>query len=598
MPYTEGQTVTSKSGESYVFKNGGWWPMPASPLPSNPMLPAPPAAAAPTEPDAEEPTVGVGEDTKRSIIPSLVRGTVALGSTPASMRDLAAKGTNWALDKLGIGEKPEGQDVGSKMRGELTIPGTDIKVPMAPIGPLGGMPYEDVMKLIEHVGGQDLYKAQTPTGKMASAVMEAVPNMAAGPGTAMKKVVQGVAGALGSEGLGQALEGTPYEAPGRIMGALFGSGVPSAIRRTATPFPATPERTAQAKLLKDQGVNVTAGQATDSPVLKRVEGALVDSVGAPKSVRPEGQQAQVTKKLMEATGSADDTAVGNNVMKQGTKLSQGFEDVANRNDMMFDKQMVDDLRDARNKYFRTTRGHATELNDRINQITAPVGPSGSLPMGLTGQQYQHLRSDIGAQARQIEKQNPTLAASLRGVRDTLDATMSRSLKGKPDEGRFEQLREQWANYKAMQKAADKRGAAASGIVDPADVFQAHKVKTSPGAQFARAAESVVQPLPQHDSHNMHVLQAIGSMIGAGGAGYGLGAIHGLEGSVAGYLSFPAMVNALLKSPPLAGTVFNPKVQKYLANQKFRPGPNTAFDPQIAARILAGSPALRGPAAEE
>lgn len=596
--FKEGQkAVDPSTGQRWEWRNGGWQDLPSQ-AGAPPPVTAPPAAQE-AEGD-ESPTWGeVGQDIKKTTVPSLERGTVAFATTPGSMRDLAEKGTTWLGKKAGV--LPEDYEPPTVMQDLQNVTKGDgfdwSKIPSAVRLGVNAMhpTYEQGLALLQAAhGNEPLYEAQTRPGQYYQTAVEMAPSVMAGPGTAMGKAVRGIGAALGSNFGREQFEGTPYEAVAQILGGVVGAGVPSAARRVRTPFPARdPNRLAQAQNLRQGGVDVRAGQETGSPILNRIEGSLIDSIGTPASKTQAGQESAVTRNLMRSTGSNADIGNDANIANQKRAIGTGFDTVSGRNDLMFDPDFLNDLRSTRTNHFRTTMAHSPELDQRIQQIAGTPSPR-STRMGLTGNQYQYLRSDISAQAKNLERSNPQLSSSLRGLVDALDNGMQRSLSGTPDAGAFERLRDQWSNVRAAEKSTQ-----ATGNIDPARFYAAHKVKTSPAATFARSAEALVQPPPTGAAAPKAAASLLGTVAGGALGHYaGLGGEGSVVSAILGADVGRRMIDMVTKNPATARLVFNPRMQNYLRNQRMLPGVGRGGQAALMARALGASPMLRGPSPDE
>jgi len=156
--------------------------------------------------------------------------------------------------------------------------------------------------------------------------------------------------------------------------------------------------------------------------------------------------------------------------------------------------------------------------------------------------------------------DPQQAEAYRGIRDALDNAMDRSIAATnpADAGLWATVRNRYANYKDLEKAAGAAGeAAAEGLISPAQLKSAISSGNRRGgyvrgegdlAELARAGVGVMTPLPQSGTAPRQLIQGLVT----GGATVA-GGLPGLAASIAG----PAVLGRTLMSPP---------VQGYLGNQ--------------------------------
>lgn len=579
--YQAGDTATNPAtGEKLTFDGAGWKP----------------ATAGKVAPEAKPaPNVSTAQDIKQTIAPSLERGFAGLVTAPPAMYDLAKKGIEWGINKL-----PEGAAQGARE-------GMATAERMNPANPLiQAMPrYEDVQKRIENSSGP-LYQAQTPIGKGVQTGLEMAPAAMSGGGSVVGKAVRGLGAAAGSETAGQLSEGTPYEPYARLGGAIGGSTLPSMVRALRTPFPTSPERETQGNLLKSSGVDATAGQLTGSPTLRRIEGNLSGSTGAPSWIGPEEQGRQMTRTMLKEMGVDSDTTLPNVIGKGKGKLGQGFDEISARNTIGFDASNPSDpliakLNQTRSWY--NSRVPAEKQSPLVEQEINKIihGPSGkpsakSTMMGMSGERYQETRSSLSADAERIAKKDPNTSHALKQVRDALDEAMRRSVPAE-EAAAWDLLRDQWGNARALEKASTAKGQLpASGQLNSGSVYQALKDKESNLGQVSRAGEAIMRPLPKGEGAGGGAFsRVLGGVLG-GGAGSAMGLTG--EGPVLsayfGQSYFPDLVKLLTSNPATARAVFSKPAQGYLANQAWRPGPVTSTDMAQLVRVLASRPPQQGP----
>lgn len=617
MPYDENQIATNPStGEEIIFRGGKWMPLPKSPL-----------SAPPPAPEG----IGIGEDIKKAAIPSLMRGAVGYATTPASLASLGGDLASKAADKLGLGTSQDAPSMDPNDAGKvpsndpsvintaksyLNSPATKAAFGASPWGALLGPTYKEVMDKIEEKTGP-LYNAETRPGRFFQSALEMLPSAAGGGGGLARNLLAGGAASVGSEAAGQLMEGEPGEGVARFLGGMATGRLPNTIRGIRTPFPATsPERTAQADLVQSTGNKISAGQITGNRFLQQIEGLAAESPRAPEWVRPENQARGITRSSLGFMGGPNSTNANQmNVGGQGIKLGNELEDLTSRHMIDYRDAGADfpiGLENAARQFKREARIPATTVispakkaaSDELEQTLDQINNSGKhVRMGMNGDEYQQLRSDLSTRANDLSISGSAteraLSRSLKGVRDSLDEAMRKTVKGTPDEGAFDKFRQEWGAYRTIKRVLDAGGDKVSqGLLDPSAIYAMAKQKDSPLAQYAQAAQNVMRPIVPNKSGLFgtdlpHILgslagAAAGKLLGAPGIpgvpGGGL-VEHGVLGNLVGAPLFGAGVK---RAAPL---LFSDPVQKYLANQKYLPkGALADIDKKDLIRILAGGTA--------
>jgi len=176
---------------------------------------APDEATANAELDAQlgeqQPDAGLGfAETAMDVVKSggagLARGAGYVAGTLGDAGDLMRSGGEWAGSKLGL------EPLTPEQRASLEPP-----INLTPTS-------DDVIGGIEKIVGP-LHEPQTTAGEYAHTVGEFAPAAAGGvAGLGRRFIGRAAIPAVGSETAGQLTEGTPYEAPSRLVGALIGAG--------------------------------------------------------------------------------------------------------------------------------------------------------------------------------------------------------------------------------------------------------------------------------------------------------------------------------------------------------------------------------------
>lgn len=345
----------------------------------------------------------------------------------------------------------------------------------------------------------------------------------------------------------------------------------STVRRAISPMRIAPERQAMVDVLKREGVELTAGQTTGNKTLSYLESELGGGRGADFL---EKQGEQFTAAALRRAG-IDAPRATPEVMDQGfIQLGQKFDDLAARNQIIPDKQLVDDIRSTVGGYRELVPASARA--PIVEGLSRDIVEAAQKPTGITGDIYQALRSRLDTLARGSGSDSH-LASAFRGLRDTIDDAMSRSIsKNNPaDAGAWKEVRNQYRNMLILEKAATGAGEnAAAGLISPSQLRnavvgmgrRAYARGQGDLSQLARAGERLMKALPNSGTAPRTAARQLGTSIptllgaGVGSAGGPMGAIAGgiaggalpfaagrslLSGSGRAYLTNQAAANPLL-----------------------------------------------------
>jgi hypothetical protein len=529
---------------------------------------------------AAAPKVGVGEDIAKSILPdvaSMATGTLGM---PGDVGSLIGKGVDYAGSKLGVAP--------DKVQQFKDLAGGALRnnpITSLPANILSGPTSKDLQSKIEDVTGP-LYQPQTVPGQYLKTGVDFLPAMIGGPeGLAAKALTRVALPAVASETAGQLTKGTAAEPYARTAAALLSPAITGAARRAITPFPnVAPERQALADTLRNEGVDLTAGQATGNKPLQWMESALGDTPGsgAPAARVMENQGEQFTSAALRRAGIDAPRATPEVIDNAFTRIGNDFEGVAQRNNVHADQQLGNDLAQTENEYNNVVSpsNRAPVIANTSRDIGDMMAANGG---HLTGEQYNAITSRLARQARGAVN-DPQLQEGLQGIRTSLDDAMERTLFRTNNQADFRVLRNarnQYRNMMVLEKAATGAGSnAAEGLISPsalrnAVVQQSRRAYGRGQGDFAdlsRAGEALLKPLPNSGTsprHNVtHMMQTIGAVVG-GGAGSAGGPAGTALGAAAG-LAAPAVAGRALLSRP---------IQAYLGNQVLqgRPTPDRLRD---------------------
>jgi hypothetical protein len=538
------------------------------------------------------PQVGAGEDAAKSVAAGLENATIGTLGMPGDARSLLSRGVDAAGAKFGFDP--------SKVKSAATFAAR-----MTPFGLLADAPTsQDIRATATDPLVPPEYEPQTGIGGVLKTGAEFLPGMVdpelSGPAAfraaARLFATRVAAPALASEGAGALTRGTGAEPYARVAGAITGGALASAGRRVITPFPASPERQALAATMDAEGVPLTAGQTTGNKPLQWMESALGDTPGsgAPAARIMDNQAEQFTSAALRRAGIDAPRATPEVMDNAFRRIGNDFEGVAQRNNVLADRQLGNDLTQVQHEYNNVVSpsNRAPVIENTARDIGDMMASNGG---HLTGEQYGAITSRLARQARGAVN-DPQLQEGLQGLRTSLDDAMERTLfltGNSADMQVLRNARNQYRNMTVLEKAATGAGSnAAEGLISPSQlrnaVVQQSRRAYGRGqgdfADLARAGEALLKPLPQSGTsprHNVtHLLQTVGAVVG-GGAGSAGGPAGTALGAAAG-LAAPAIAGRALLSRP---------VQAYLGNQVLRG--NTAPDRLQAFRnALLASASLR------
>ncbi len=541
----------------------------------------------------QAPQVSAGEDAAKSVASGLASGTAGMLGAAGSVRSGLSAATDYLGEKLGASpDKVQAfKDLATKA---ANMTGAGAAIANAPTP-------RQISDVMEPVVSTD-YKPQTTLGSYLKTGAEFAPGMLmGGPANLAARFATNVAlPAIGSETAGQMTKGTAAEPYARVAGAFLSPALASAGRRVITPLPATAERQALADTLRNEGVQVTAGQSTGNKPLQWMESALGDTPGSggPAARAMENQGEQFTAAALRRAGINANRATPDVIDNAFTRIGNDFEGVAQRNNMLADRRLGNDLTTVEREYNNVVSpsNRAPVIENTIRDIGDMTAANGG---HLTGEQYNAITSRLARQARNA-RADAQLQEALQGIRGALDDTMERSLFRTGNQADMQVLRNarnQYRNMIVLEKAATGAGSnAAEGLISPSQlrnaVVQQNRRAYGRGrgdfADLARAGEALLKPLPQSGTsprHNVtHMLQTIGAIVGGS-----TGAAGGPGGAAAGAL-------AGLAAPAVAGrALLSRPVQAYLSNQVLgRNAPGNASRQRALFNALLASSSLRLP----
>lgn len=492
-------------------------------------------------------------DAGASFASGVGRGAGELAMLPATAASALTSGSDWLADKIVGGARSAfGYDA---LPPEETASGRDRS------GTIGAG-LDAGQQVARSLMDANLYAPKTTVGEYAETAGEFVPG-ALLPGATVGNALRfGVVPGLASEAAGQLTEGSSAEPYARVAAALLAPSGVAMAGRVVSPFggAVSAERQALVDTLTAEGVRPTAGQTVGSRGLRFAESELG---GAAARNLADDQARAFTESAMSRAGQPG-LATADNMGALNNRLSQGFQDISSRTSLRTDPQFGNQLGGVLREYDRVLPSAQREIvNNMADDIlSVATNNGGSIP----GDIYQATRSRLGSMANNAKNSDPQFSQALRGLRNTLDDAMSRSVS--PDDAaEWARLRSEYGNMKVLEKAATGAGEnAAEGFISPAKLRQAavsgrqgqYARGTGDFDELARAGQ-ILSPLPDSGTASRLAVRGLMSTPAAAGAiaGGATGDVMtGLLGAAAGAAVPTAVGRALMSQPG----------QAYLANQ--------------------------------
>lgn len=485
------------------------------------------------------------DDVKNAEPAAAGRGLLQLGTTPFSMADLAAQG-------VGAGASSTLGPQSGLARGAEAV--------HEAFGPLSyGQMSQDLPPQLRA-------QAVTPGGKFLQTATEWAPTVAAAapfsPEGVIPALVRGGLGAVGSEGLGQATEGTRAEPIARLAGGMLGGLAPTGPKFAGI----DPERMAQAQAASELGP-VSNADVTGSRLWATLEG-----------VPPAGQRGAFSEGMVAKEAQPADmvpTRVGT-LANIFDRLDTQVKDLKSNTRLYPNQILNNDLATTVGNYTLKTGGPGQTIYNpavKAGYDTYLHLTNGGLTP-LTGDQYWTLANDWKGSG----------IPELQGMGYRLDNAMDNSNNGAQYNGAWQQWRTAYGNLKGLQAAHDPTDALTP--LSPGKVSSAIMRDTDLKNQAA-GAQSILNSRPEP-----YNIGGTGDVLGGllGTAGFGYGAAHGgLSGAEAA--SLPGFF-----APHYLG-----KAAQYAVGKTapfFRSAPVQAAGARMSPQTMNTIMALRGPSAVE
>lgn len=305
------------------------------------------------------------------------------------------------------------------------------------------------------------------------------------------------------------------------IGAGVGEGVGKTAAFLLNPFKkiASPIKDKLIQQADDLGIKLNAAQATGNQTLKYMDKAL-DFLPSSSVMQQEAKDAQRTawqKALFKQGGENADNASAMGDMKR--RISGDYTDVSQRNNITVDQK----LKDALDAIGSDRNMNIMDVNKRpiisqyLQEFNQPVGST------FSGQGYQNTRSMLDKQYKSLKNSNPAEADSLKGIRDSIDSAMSRSVSPE-DAAKWDKANNDWSVMKSIEKGVNPT----TGEISPNLLMNGLKQRNPDSVIYgngpqelnniAKVGKEFIPPMPTSNSPQIAAMAKL--LTGAGALGGG------------------------------------------------------------------------------
>jgi hypothetical protein len=387
----------------------------------------------------------------------------------------------------------------------------------------------------------------TRTGKVLQTAASMLPGM--GETSFTRAVVAPTIGMEAGEEIGKRYG---HETLGRLIGGFGGAVSPGGFTKGVTRN-VDPERSAQVRTLMDEGVDLTAGQASGSKPLKYLETGPFE--GKPAAIN-ERQGQQFSQAALQRAGITADRASPDVMLAEQENFGRQYDDlIARSGGAALDSPLETELLQTVDDFHRLKslpQNAPTAVNGYFKRISDAARDNGGV---IPPDVFKAVRSDIVRDLK--NSKDPEVRQALGHLQDSMFDSIGRN--GPPG------IREQWRdvnnnyrNFKTIEKAMGGAGEDTSrGLITPGKLRTAVESGDRTGyvqgrgdfADLARAAEGTMKPLPQSGTAARAAPIAIGSALAAGAGQLMSGnAMAGL--GLLGGAAFQPLASTILTSRPV------------------------------------------------
>lgn len=400
-------------------------------------------------------------------------------------------------------------------------------------------------------------------GQAAADMMIQAPMNVVMPGAG----VAGVAARAVGSGLveGATRPGTLREKAGEAAlgasGSVAGDTLGSALKMLNTPFKKL-NTEAQKKIvaMADRlGIPMSAANRTGNKALQVMDSVL-DTMPTSASMQAGSKGAQKeawTRMVFEQGGENANIASPEVMGAMKDRLSATYTDIASRNVINIDNQLIRDLDQVRiDQLKRVPTNQKGVVKSYLDDILRKIPRNRQAQ--ISALTYQDMRSMLDKQARALERSDPITSGALRSIRSAMDDAMQRSVSPE-DFSALMQTNKEWGVMRSIERAADPL----TGEISPKKFISELTKRNSNGMLYGRGdqtlndlarigkeliGEKIGESGTGPRTFMQNILKSPITMMGAGGAGMAAGGIPGAVAGVAGSALLPMGVSKMMWSP--------------------------------------------------
>lgn len=444
-----------------------------------------------------------------------------------------------------------------------------------------GQAYDDFQKFEQtrRAAGAETAGPLGTAAQISGAVLAGRPDVAATRVTGLiPTMVQGgkqaaqqgaVAGFLSAEGdLTDRARGALV---GGATGLAIGTAVPAAVggvKKLISPSGGAPAaKLKSAAVLKKEGVDLTAGQATGNEKLMFREAELGGQAASDFASK---QADQFTAAALKRIGAQADRATPDVLETAYDAIGQQFDNLASITSTPFDNTLQNNLLQVAADYADTAGAPAPIVERMVNRLAELAKGNGGR---ITGEMYKEVRSTLG---RLAQRSDPATRMALRDLQNALDDAIERNVSGQTRQA-WRAVRKQYQNYLVIEDAATRAGEdSADGIITPqalrgAAIRQNKRAFAKGASDFTELANAGVSAMPTLPNSGTTARAGARLFVPAGAAtGATMGSmVAGPAGAVIG-AGLGAVTPWAVGRGMLSGVG-----RRYLANQAVGPVTDTA-----------------------
>jgi hypothetical protein len=406
-------------------------------------------------------------------------------------------------------------------------------------------------------GGETEYKAPGRVGQFISTGGEF---MGGGLGGGVKNALRfGLFPGLASETAGQTAEAVGLGETGQTISRLLGAVGGGMLASRPGMFPGDDEAARMANVMREAGVDVSAGQARQSPTLMRMEGMLQAT---------DQQLEDFTAATLRQLGSNAKVATPTNLMQIEKSIVKQMDDAVQGVSIIPNTSQAQAAVDVAADY--VARVPAGQLTPRVRGIANEIRALAAAKKDVPLSRLKTWRSDIGALTVSPDAATREAAHAMRKLLDEMTDTTLTAAGRQSDIAALAKAREAYRDYIGVRDAASRAGAEA-GILSPTAINQSMiraqgreayaTGRSTPMTDFTRSAAATLRAAPATSPGGVRSISealplALASMAGAGSYGAGLGPL-GIGLAAAGGALAPSMGQMAMRSPPIQAMLRDP-----------------------------------------